>query len=89
MRFSGMIDRIIHRLAKLQWSRQPSPEELDTDMPNPTPTTTWSEAKLAQYAVSFAQKHDLNPMEVLRYFVDLALIRRGLGREMERAAKYN
>lgn len=58
-------------------------------MPNPTPKTKWPETQLAKYALSFAQQHGLDPIEVLRYFVDLALIRRGLGREMEQTARFN
>ncbi|MFP4353857.1 MAG: hypothetical protein ACLFUJ_01945 [Phycisphaerae bacterium] len=47
---------------------------------------------LLVHAARVAERHDLDPLEVLRMLVDLALIRRGLGRqdkEFRAAAAYN
>lgn len=38
---------------------------------------------LLVHAARVAERHDLDPMDVLRTLVDLALIRRGLGRQLK------
>jgi len=44
---------------------------------------------LMRCAMAFARTHDLEPLEVLRDFLDLALIRRGLGRQSLQQARWN
>ena len=45
----------------------------------PQPDAAMPQHDLLVHAARVAEQHDLDPLEVLRLLVDLALIRRGMG----------
>ena len=59
-------------------------------MPTERPTQPRDQTEaLMRCAMAFARKHNLEPLEVLRDFLDLAIIRRGLGKQSRQRTRWN